>query len=286
MAMYRLGWTRPHASNRRQRRPRLHGFTLVELLVVLAVLSLLLALLLPAMRRAQEAARTAACASNQRSIGVALFTYAADHTGWLPVCYYQGLNNVCNPFFGDMVYFDPYNPDPPWNQEPAAPASDRSSDALINLGGLWKEDLIGQGEVLYCPSQPDDGRQHDRYADPAWPTEETVPWARGGKIIPGFSYNSEPAETDVIWQKVHRKYQRVAQLDDDAVLVSDVLSINAIAHPGPGINVLWRGGSVSHVVPDDIESELSKLDAWNHNGGKMKFEVIPEVLDELQEARQ
>jgi prepilin-type N-terminal cleavage/methylation domain-containing protein len=57
------------------------GFTLVELLVVIGLLAALIALLLPAMARAREAARTVACASNVRQIGIATLTYAGRHQG-------------------------------------------------------------------------------------------------------------------------------------------------------------------------------------------------------------
>lgn len=47
------------------------GFTLIEVLVVLAIVGLLVALLLPALQAAREAARRAQCAGNLHQIGVA-----------------------------------------------------------------------------------------------------------------------------------------------------------------------------------------------------------------------
>jgi prepilin-type N-terminal cleavage/methylation domain-containing protein/prepilin-type processing-associated H-X9-DG protein len=52
-----------------------HGFTLVELLVVISIVALLLSILMPALRVARESGRGVYCAANLRQLGISLTMY-------------------------------------------------------------------------------------------------------------------------------------------------------------------------------------------------------------------
>lgn len=64
-------------------RPLRHGFTLVELLVVIGIIAVLTALLFPALSRAKEHANRIRCAANLRTLGHALSMYT-QQTGYYP----------------------------------------------------------------------------------------------------------------------------------------------------------------------------------------------------------
>ncbi len=69
-----------------QRQAR-HGFTLVELLVVVAIISVLMALLVPALSAAKDMANRSTCANNLKQIGLASMMYGDDYKGIvLPGC--------------------------------------------------------------------------------------------------------------------------------------------------------------------------------------------------------
>lgn len=71
------------------RRPR--GFTLIEVLVVVAIIALLIAVLIPSLSRARESARCAVCLSNLSQMGKAVNMYTVDHKGTLPGPLHAGI---------------------------------------------------------------------------------------------------------------------------------------------------------------------------------------------------
>jgi prepilin-type N-terminal cleavage/methylation domain-containing protein len=73
---------------------RAAGFTLIEILVVVAVIALLVAVLLPSLSRARGQARRALCAANLRTTATAVYYYTEAngdaypaHPNWAEKCY-------------------------------------------------------------------------------------------------------------------------------------------------------------------------------------------------------
>lgn len=118
---------RPVDQNPSQKPSRSCGFTLVELMIVVAVIAVLLSLLLPSFRRAREDARRTVCLANLKHIGLALVSYANDHRD-----------------FGPQVMA------PIGNRAPRSLLSRPS--ILVNLGLLWPSALADPG-CFTCPSQ-------------------------------------------------------------------------------------------------------------------------------------
>ncbi len=63
---------------------RRHGFTLIEIMIVISIIFILIALLLPAIQATRESARRAQCSSNLMQLGIAMGSYVSTHTVFPP----------------------------------------------------------------------------------------------------------------------------------------------------------------------------------------------------------
>ncbi|MGC9259801.1 MAG: prepilin-type N-terminal cleavage/methylation domain-containing protein [Phycisphaerae bacterium] len=87
-----------------------HGFTLTELLVVMAIIALLMALMLPALAVAIQDADRTVCISNLRQIGLAAEEYVATYNGSYPLAYYGfgnpswALDHIWNSSTNQWIY--------------------------------------------------------------------------------------------------------------------------------------------------------------------------------------
>ncbi|HVA28197.1 MAG TPA: prepilin-type N-terminal cleavage/methylation domain-containing protein [Candidatus Baltobacteraceae bacterium] len=69
------------------------GFTLIEMMIVVAIIAILVAILVPNFMRARAQAQTAACEANLKEIATALELYQTDHQAYPDV---TTLTNVTN----------------------------------------------------------------------------------------------------------------------------------------------------------------------------------------------
>jgi len=124
----------------------LPGFTLVELLVVIAIIAILIALLLPAVQAAREAARRVQCTNNMKQLGLALHNYHTAHRTFPP-----GFINT----WGPWVHNGPSNPYM-LHLFPFLDAGNQYELIDFDLSwkqGLWPDEATGTIiPALFCPS--------------------------------------------------------------------------------------------------------------------------------------
>ncbi len=108
------------------------GFTLIEILIVVAILAILAALLFPTFSRTRENARRASCQSNMKQLGLAFQQYTQDNDEMLPNV------RILPADEGGWMYLTVF------------PASESSGGYQPTRGGLFS--YVKSTQIYVCPS--------------------------------------------------------------------------------------------------------------------------------------
>jgi prepilin-type N-terminal cleavage/methylation domain-containing protein/prepilin-type processing-associated H-X9-DG protein len=116
------------------------GFTLLELVVVIAVIAILTAIAFPVTSRVIQAERASACVSNLRQLGAALQLYLGEHNQVMPTLQ-AGRTSVSQnvPVIDNTL--NTYAPDP---RIFACPADNLGIAAATGTSYFWNSGLNGQ----------------------------------------------------------------------------------------------------------------------------------------------
>lgn len=183
------------------------GFSLVELMVVLAVTVVLAGLLLPVLSQVRENVNRVLSSSNLRQLGLAFTMYDRDSYGYLPYSY--ALDVLEDPRELTVLHLN----------EP---------DQWDGMGLLYAGGYADDPGVFYCPSHRG-SHMKERYASEWWQPDGTL-------IHGNYHYGGH-----VDWENPERR----RRLDDNGiVLASDGLRSYFELNHKMGMNILRGDGSV------------------------------------------
>ncbi len=169
--------------------PARAGFTLVELLVVVAIIGILVSLLLPAVQSAREAARRASCSNNLVQMVMAVHQYEATHRVFPPGTvndtrpiqnrlngYHHGWLEQILPFIESEALY--------YHVDRRVSVYDRANRPVRQTGRTW----------FLCDSNPQNGRLYTHYAGLHHDLEATIDVDQNGI----FFLNSAVTSDDVL----------------------------------------------------------------------------------------
>jgi len=130
-----------------------HGFTLVELLVVLSIIAALMALLLPALGKARRQARTLIGMRNMREIATGVGLYASDNDERYP------------PSIATVGVEDNWN----WQAPSMLTGYFKRTPRMHRSVSGYLKSYIDDADVLFCPNAP----MRYRYLQQAWAAGDT-----------------------------------------------------------------------------------------------------------------
>jgi prepilin-type N-terminal cleavage/methylation domain-containing protein len=219
---------------------RYRGFTLVELMVVVAIVALLLGVLVPALSRARESAELVTCGASLRSVGQAVYSYANDHRNTIPFGP-RALPATSTNFYPITGF--------------VTSLLSLESGEPVGLGLLLEDYLADQPEVLFCPGADSDQISRAQLQYVGSSQAQSSYWYRHGSAV---KYLADPVFGGELVQNNHIQLHNMGEnsngdpiralamdtnfLADDSLVSFGVVDITH--HQQEAVNVLLIDGSV------------------------------------------
>lgn len=222
------------------------GFSLVELIVVLAITSVLIGLLMPGLRAARESARRLMCASNERQIGVGFAIFAKDQNERMPESWRLGRGDLT-----EMMSLSTGEKPPEDTEDLPDRSTFEGLGWLLPLAGGY----VDSKTCFYCPSHCGD-HNIEKY-DGMFHCTDRAP------VYCNYHYTGHQRRvTDdqgnvTLERRIYGNGQR-------QVLLTDGLRVRNDFSHGSGMNVLYADGSVE----------------WHADTGNEIFNNLPLAPDE------
>jgi len=233
------------------------GFTLVELLVVIAVIALLTALLVSSLPAARERARRVACASRLRQIGLGLAVYASNYDDNIPRSFFDPEALFTFPAHSLMTY---------WIDRYATSESEKILAGPFNIAHLFNDRIIEDPRNFYCPSAPEGMRYEDHVGKFKWPfmSDPTSPF-HSFRIKLAYNYYPQGRSREELGNGNYgyKMVNTLTSLNSRSTVAMDHLTRPIHANhrqmgKSSGVNILYGDGRVRFRVNKDGEEAL-----WN-----------------------
>jgi prepilin-type N-terminal cleavage/methylation domain-containing protein len=253
-----------------------HGFTLVELLVVIGVVGLLALSLFPVFGSTVQKGGRMQCAANLRQIGASSMMYANDFQTWLPI--WQDASHPRNVIrqFHYTVYVSLAGIANMQLPKSYTNVYTQAGGTYQNMGYLYAGRYVNSGEVLFCP-----GQWQVNNSLSAVSYLPLITTGNMGHVSSSYSYNPRLIDPD---NNNLRRFEKTAQLEPQKLLTVDYFDSNpaAFAHLRErGWNVLLTDASVRFSSSDRAYSMLKSLISFP----EVPLTAVGAVLDALESDR-
>jgi prepilin-type N-terminal cleavage/methylation domain-containing protein len=251
------------------------GFTLVELLMVIAIVAILMALLVPVLGSARASARRAACMANLRQTGVAIHSYASDYDNSIPI------GPKAPPFLSPADFY-------PSTGAATSLISLRTGDP-VGLGLLLRRYLAQQPRVLFCPGSDQRVSAQDELANVGVRQAQCSYYYRHASVTRLFDSASDPAPTRIALSSLGHNRQghqiRALAMDTQFLCPASLASFNVRPHTHhlqKAVNVLFSDGGVASSLNTDGRFTV---DLRDYSQVRDAFNRILEVLEQGDQER-